>query len=141
MEHLIKEEILVPLDFFDLDHCIECTKGKYAKHIKEMGVTRSSGVLEIIHTDICGPFNVKSVDGFNSFTTFTDDFSLYGYIYSIYEGSEALHKFKIFKAEVENQHNVKIKVMHLDRGGEYYGRHTPYGQIPGPFAKFLEKMA
>jgi hypothetical protein len=25
-----------------------------------------------------------------------------------------------------------------DRGREYYGRHTPYGQITGPFAKFLE---
>jgi len=23
--------------------------------------------------------------------------------------------------------------------GEYYGRHTPYGQFPGPFAKFLQK--
>jgi hypothetical protein len=81
MEHLIKEEILAPLDFSDLCHCIECIKGKYVKHIKRMGVTRSSGVLEIIHTDICGPFNVKSVDGFNSFIIFTDDFSRYGYIY------------------------------------------------------------
>jgi hypothetical protein len=36
-------------------------------------------------------------------------------------------QFKIFKAKVENQHNAKIKIMHLDRGGEYYGRHTPYG--------------
>jgi transposase InsO family protein len=26
-----------------------------------------------------------------------------------------------------------------DRGGEYYGKHTPYGQIPGPFTKFLEE--
>jgi hypothetical protein len=23
--------------------------------------------------------------------------------------------------------------------GEYYGRHTPYGQIPGPFARFLQE--
>jgi hypothetical protein len=40
---------------------------------------------------------------------------------------------------VENQHNVKIKIVRLDRGCEYYGRHTSYGQIPGPFAKFLEE--
>jgi transposase InsO family protein len=26
-----------------------------------------------------------------------------------------------------------------DRGGQYYRRHTPYGQIPRPFAKFLEE--
>jgi hypothetical protein len=44
---------------------------------------------------------------------------------------------KIFKAEVENQHDLKIKIVRSDRGGEYYGRHTQYGQVPGPFAKFL----
>jgi hypothetical protein len=48
-----------------------------------------------------------SVDGFDSFITFTDDYSRYGYIYPIKEKSEALDKFKIFKAEVENQHNQK----------------------------------
>jgi transposase InsO family protein len=40
---------------------------------------------------------------------------------------------------VENQHNVKIKIVCLDRGGEYYGRHTLYGQILRPFAKILEE--
>jgi transposase InsO family protein len=77
------------------------------------------------------------VDGYDSFITFTDDYSRYGYIYPIKEKSEALDKFKIFKAEVENQHDLKIKIVRSDRGGEYYGRHTPYGQVPGPFAKFL----
>ena len=43
---------------------------------------------------------------------------------------EALDKFKIFKAEVENQHNLKIKIVRSDHGGEYYGQHTPYGQVP-----------
>jgi hypothetical protein len=86
MEHLIKEEILTLLDFFfDLDHCVNCIKGKYVKHIKNGGATRSSGVLDIIHTDICGPFNVRFVDGFNLFITLTDDFSRYEYIYPIRE--------------------------------------------------------
>jgi hypothetical protein len=58
------------------------------------------GVLEIIHIDICGPFNVRSVDDFNSFVTFTDDLSHYAYIYLIRERSEKLDKFKIFMAEV-----------------------------------------
>jgi hypothetical protein len=114
MECLIKEEILVLLDFSNLGHYSECIKGKYIKHIKKTGSTRSSDVLEIIHIDICGPFNVKSIDGFNSFITFTDNFSCYGYTYPIREQSEALDKFKIFKAEVENQHNVKIKMVHSD---------------------------
>jgi hypothetical protein len=97
------------------------------------------GILEIIHMDICVPFPVKSVDGFDSFITFTDDFLRYGYIYPIQERSEALDKFKIFKAKVENRHNIKIKVMRSDCGGEYYGRHTPYGQVLGPFVRFLQE--
>jgi hypothetical protein len=78
------------------------------------------------------------VDGYDSFITFTDDYSRYGYIYPIKERTEALDKFKIFKVEAENQHDLKIKIVRSDRGGgEYYGRHTPYGQVPGPFARFL----
>ena len=83
---------------------------------------------------------MKSVDGYDSFITFTDDYSRYGYIYPIKERSEALDKFKIFKAEVENLLDKRIKIVMSDRGGEYYGRHTPYGQVPGPFARFYRKM-
>jgi transposase InsO family protein len=136
---LIKDDILTPLDFSDSDYCIDCINGKYAKQIKKSEAKRSAGGLEIIHMDICDPFPVKSVDGFHSFITFTDDFSRYGYIYPIKERSEALDKFKVFKAEVENQHNIKIKIIRSDRGGEYYGHHTPYGQVPGLFARFLQE--
>jgi hypothetical protein len=89
--------------------------------------------LEIIHIDICGHFPVKSVDGYDSFTTIIDDYSYYGYIYPIKERSEALDKFKIFKVEVENYHNLKIKIVRSDRRGEYYGQHTH-------MAKFLDLL-
>ena len=135
---MIKKLILPPLEFSDLEQCIDCIKGKYVKKIKK-DVKRSVGILEIVHTDICGPFPVKSVDGYDSFITFTDDYSRHGYIYPIKKRSEALDKFKIFKDEVENQHNLKIKVVRFDCGGEYYGRHTPYGQVPGPFARYLQE--
>jgi hypothetical protein len=57
------------------------------------------------------------MDGYDSFITFTDDYSRFGYIYPIKEKTEALDKFRIFKAEVENQHNLKIKTVISDRGG------------------------
>ena len=79
------------------------------------------------------------MDGYDSLITFIDDYSHYGYIYPIKERTEVLDKFKIFKAKVENQHNLKIKIVRSDRGGEYYGRHTPYGQVPRPFARFLQE--
>jgi hypothetical protein len=102
IERLIKDDILIPLDFSNSDYCIDCIKEKYAKQVKKSEAKRSARILEIIHTDICGMFPIKSVNGFDSFITFTDDFLRYGYIYPIKERSEALDKFKIFKTEVEN---------------------------------------
>ena len=64
IERLIKENILHPLDFSDIEYCIDCIKGKYVKQIKK-GAKRSAGVLEIVYTDICGPFPVRSVDGYD----------------------------------------------------------------------------
>jgi transposase InsO family protein len=139
IERLIKDDILIPLDFPNSDYCIDCIKGKYTKQVKKGEAKQNARVLEIIRTDIYDPFPVKSVDGFDSFITFTDDFSRYGYIYPIKERSETLDKFKIFKTEVENQHNIKIKLVRSDHGGEYYGRHTPYDQVPVPFARFLQE--
>jgi hypothetical protein len=82
---------------------------------------------------MCGPFPVKCVDGYDSFITFTDDYSRYGYIYLIKGRSEALNKFKIFTAKVENQHNLKIKIVRFDHGGST----TVY--IPH-MAKFLDLL-
>jgi hypothetical protein len=71
LESLIKEEILTLLDFIDLNHCVDCIKEKYVKHIKKNGAARSSDALEIIHSEVYDPFNIRFVNDFNSFITFT----------------------------------------------------------------------
>ena len=48
--------------------------------------------------------------------------------------------FKIYKAEVENQLDLKIKVVRFDRGGEYYERFFDTGHNSGDFALFLERF-
>ncbi|KAA0031662.1 gag/pol protein [Cucumis melo var. makuwa] len=48
-----------------------------------------------------------------------DDYSRYGYLYLMEHKSEALEKFKKYKAEVENLLSKKIKILRSDRGGEY----------------------
>jgi transposase InsO family protein len=50
-----------------------------------------------------------------------------------------LDEFKVFKAEVENRHNIKIKIVRSDRRREYYAHHTPYRQVPVPFARLLQE--
>jgi hypothetical protein len=115
IENLVKKDILPSLEFSDIEQFIYCIKGKYVKQIKK-GANRSTATLEIIHTDICGLFSVRSIYGYDSFIAFTHNYSRYGYIYPIKERSEALDKFKIFKAKVKNQHDKRIKIAQSDRG-------------------------
>jgi hypothetical protein len=49
-----------------------------------------------------------------------DDSTRFCYVYLLNTKSEALHYFKIYKAEVENQLEKKIKRIQSDRGGEYF---------------------
>lgn len=59
IERLMSEGVLNSLDFLDFGTCIECIKGKQ-KNIKKLGSYRTSDVLEVIYTDICGPFLMTS---------------------------------------------------------------------------------
>jgi hypothetical protein len=76
IERLVKESILPPLEFSDFEQCIDCIKGKYVKQIKK-DAKRSVGILEIIHIDICDPFSIASLDDYDSFIIFTDDYSCF----------------------------------------------------------------
>ena len=106
---------------------------------RKKGSVRSQNLLELIHTDISGPFQHKTICGKQYFITFIDDFSRFCYIFLLNEKSQALETFKIFKAEAKKQLNRVIKVVRSDRGGEYYGRYTESGQNKGPFALYLEE--
>ncbi|CAN6472385.1 unnamed protein product [Victoria cruziana] len=124
---LVSNGILDSLDFADFDICIECIKGKMT-NIKNTGAIRVSGVLKLIHTDICSPFPTASWNGQQYFITFIDDYSRYCYLYLISEKSQSLEVFKSYKAEVENQLGKRIKAVRSDRGGEYYGRFDGSGE-------------
>ena len=80
---------------------------------------RATYLLEIIHTDVCGPMNIEARGGYRYFFTFTYDLCRYRYIYLMKHKFETFEKFKEFQSEVENHHNKKIKFLRSDRGGEY----------------------
>jgi hypothetical protein len=54
------------------------------------------------------------------FMLFIDDSTRYCYVYLLKTKDEALDFFKIYKAEVENQLERKIKRLHSDHGGENF---------------------
>ena len=80
---------------------------------------RATDLLEIIHTDVCGPMNIEARSRYHYFLIFTDDLSRYRYIYLMKHKSETFEKFKEFQNEVENQCNKKIKFLQSDRRDKY----------------------
>ncbi|KAL0373339.1 UNVERIFIED_CONTAM: hypothetical protein Sradi_3249600 [Sesamum radiatum] len=69
----------------------------------------ANGLLDLVHTNVCGPLNTPARGGYSSFITFTDDHSRYGYVYLMKYKSEAFRRFKEYRLEVENQIGYKIK--------------------------------
>jgi hypothetical protein len=118
MMRMSKSGLIPQINLDDFHICEPCIKGKMtAKPFSKCW--KSSDLLEIIHSDICGPLRIKTHRGMEYFVTFTDDYSRYGYIYLLKYKSEAVEKFKEFKLEVENQLGRSIKSLNNDRGGEY----------------------
>ncbi|RVW12961.1 Retrovirus-related Pol polyprotein from transposon TNT 1-94 [Vitis vinifera] len=137
LERLVKDGVLSNLDFSDFETCVVCLKGKMTAKTRKEKIDRCESILDLIHTDICGPLSPTALGGYKYFITFIDDFSRFGYVELIHEKSDSLNVFKAFKAKVELQLGKPIKAVKSDRGGEYYGRYDETGRNPGPFAKFL----
>ena len=82
--------------------------------------TRNLAPLELIHSDLCEMNGVLTKGGKKYFMTLIDDSTRYCRVYLLKSKDEALNFFKIYKAEVENQLDQKIKRLRSDRGGEYF---------------------
>ena len=80
---------------------------------------RAKEPLELVHSDVCGPFATQARGGYEYYVTFIDDYSRYGYVYLMRRKSETFEKFKEFKTESEKQLGKSLKVLRSDRGGEY----------------------
>jgi hypothetical protein len=65
--------------------------------------------LELIHSDLCEMNGVLTKASKRYFMTLIDDSTRFCYIYLLKLKDKALHYFKIYKAEVENQLERKIK--------------------------------
>ena len=111
--------VLNSFDFESYDTCESCLLGKMTKDPFTRHSERANELLDLIHTDVCGPLSSDARGGYKYFITFTDDFSRYGYVYLMRHKSESFEMFKSFQNEVQNQLGKTIKALRYDRGGEY----------------------
>jgi transposase InsO family protein len=108
---------------FDVIKNLKChvrVEAKQSRKPHKTAVARELAHLELIHSDVCEMNKILTNGGKRYFITFIDDCTRFCYVYLIKIKDEALRYFKIYKAEIENQLEKKIKRLRSDRGGEYF---------------------
>jgi hypothetical protein len=88
------------------DHfpCEACALGK--QHRQEFPIhteKRQTYILELIHIDVCGPMQTRSLGGASYFLIFVDDRSRYTWVYFIRSKSDVFEYFKEFRTMTEKQ--------------------------------------
>ena len=116
----------IPAFHIDSKHkCETCVEAKLTRSSFHT-IERNTEPLDLIHSDVCDLKSVQTRGGNKYFITFVDDNTKYCYVYLLKSKDEAIEKFVLYKNEVENQLNKKIKVLRSDRGGEY---ESPFGEF------------
>lgn len=100
-------------------NCEVCCEGKQSRLPFPHKGHRSEKLLELIHSDLCGPMETRSIGQARYFLLFVDDASRMTFVYFIKEKNQVLQCFKEFQKLVENQVGARIKMLRSDNGGEF----------------------
>jgi hypothetical protein len=107
-------------DVIKSSKCYMCVEAKQPRKPHMAAVSRELAPLKLIHSDVCEMNGILTKGGKRYFITFIDDCTRFCYVYLMKTKDEALHCFKIYKVEVENQLEKKIKRLRSDCGEEYF---------------------
>jgi hypothetical protein len=100
----------------DWESCIKC---KFArKHFTPNTTSRPTVSLQLMHLDICGPLDT-AIGGDQYVLLFINDATRHTDEYILKYKSEALEKFKEWKALREKESGKQVKRFRTDGGGEY----------------------
>lgn len=102
----------------DVDRCEACELGKSKKNHFPRSLSRSEGILALLHVDLAGPFEKSIKDG-RYFMVIVDDHSRYYEIYILKHKSEALAYMQRFTQLHETRTGKKVKCIRSDNGGEF----------------------
>ena len=106
--------------------CEPCIMGKqHRTPIPKTSETIVSNLLQLVHSDLCGPLPQPSMTRSRYIFTFIDHFSRYTWVYFLNAKSETFHTFKIWHTQVEKETNKTLSLpMHRQ------GWRIPIARIP-----------
>ena len=100
--------------------CECCVRGKMARTpFSKKSKHKKHAILDLIHTDVCGPMHTVTPSQKRYILTIIDDFSRYTYVYLMSHKDEASPLIKDFIEMAKTQFNTRPKIIRSDRGGEY----------------------
>jgi len=82
--------------------CSSCQKDKLTRSTFKKKEYYYSKPLKLVHTDLCGPMRMESINGNKYFMLCIDDYSWMTWILFLKYKSEALEKFDTFKNQKTN---------------------------------------
>ena len=94
-------------------------QGKNVRKAFPNNESKAKGILEIVHSNVCGPMSFNSLSGYVYYVSFIDDFSCKTWIYFLKSKDEVFSKFNEIKALVENHTEKKIKTLRSNNGREF----------------------
>ncbi|KAJ9543926.1 hypothetical protein OSB04_023633 [Centaurea solstitialis] len=102
------------------DNCVACLKGRQhkASH-KSKTINTISAPLQLLHMDLFGPTNVMSIGKKSYCLVIIDDYSRFTWVFFLRIKDETSGLIKPFVKRVENQVNLRVKVIRSDNGTEF----------------------
>ena len=125
LQRLSREGLAVGFDYdtsSQLTFCEACPQGKQHRNKFPASSTRADEPLGLVHSDVCGKINVKSLGGAEYFMSFIDDKTRFTWVYPIRTKDQVFKKFCEWKTLVEKSSGKKLKAIRTDNGGEYTSR-------------------
>ncbi|KAD2392849.1 hypothetical protein E3N88_39826 [Mikania micrantha] len=123
MNHLVHNNLVegVTLKNFKLsDVCVSCKKGKQVKQSHKPKKYLSITVpLELLHMDLFGPVNRKSIAGDQYCLVITDEFSRYSWVFFLKEKSETFDCIQVLVTKLESPYKLKVRILRTDNGIEF----------------------
>ena len=120
--HLSKRDMVTGLPPLPLiqPSCAPCIMGKqHRSPIPKASKAIVSDLLQIVHSDLCGPLPHRSLQGSRYILTFIDHFSRYTWVFFLNAKSDTFSAFKAWHLQVTNETKKPLSCLRTDRGGEY----------------------
>ena len=115
-----------------LSQCEACIMAKHPhKPHPPFKTPRADHMLDLIHSDLCGPFPVRTPHAKLYFIVCLDDHSHLLNVQLLATKDQALNAWRIVKNLWENHTERKVKEFHSDNGGEF---------LSAKFTKALEEV-